>query len=128
MVKCVRKKRPKEDRALNVITKLISKMQKDLQNDYKEENSETEDKDLPHLMVYHFSFEKLHQVMIQNNNQILGAYHELTQYYNMLDHYKSNSTMPRKTLHALNGGAAWKRDFKGEWKAAWYNFSNQQKL
>lgn len=87
-------------------------MQKDLQNDYKEENSDAEDKDLPRLLVDHFSFEKLHQVMTQNNNQILGAYDELTQFYNMLDHYKTNSTMDRKTLLALNGGAAWTRDFK----------------
>ena len=30
----------------------------------------------------------------------------------MLDYYKTNSTMDRKTLLALNGGAQWTRDFK----------------
>ena len=50
--------------------------------------------------------------MSQNNNKVLGAYDELTQFYNMLDHYKSNSTLDRKTLLALNGGAQWTRDFK----------------
>lgn len=87
-------------------------MQKDLQNEYKEEHSNAEEKDLPRLLVDHFSFEKLHQVMTQNNNQILGVYDELTQFYNMVDIYKSNSTMDRKTLLALNGGGAWTRDYK----------------
>ena len=41
-----------------------------------------------------------------------SAYDELTQFYNMLDHYKTNSTMGRKTLLALNGGVQWTRDFK----------------
>ena len=108
---CARKGQ-KKTAALNVISKPVSEIQKDLQNDYKEEHADAEEKDLPRLLVDHFSFEKLHQVMSQNNNQILGAYDELTQFYNMLDHYKSNSTMDRKTLLALNGGAAWTRDFK----------------
>lgn len=50
--------------------------------------------------------------MSNNRNQILGAYDELTQFYNMLDQYKSNSTTDRKTLLALNGGGQWTRDFK----------------
>ena len=50
--------------------------------------------------------------MSQNNNKVLSAYDELTQFYNMLDQYKTNSTMGRKTLLALNGGAQWTRDFK----------------
>ena len=51
-------------------------------------------------------------MMSQNDNKFLGAYDELTQFYNMLDHYKTNSTMDRKTLLALNGGTQWTRDFK----------------
>lgn len=108
---CARKGQ-KKTAALNVISKPVCEMQKDLQNEYKEEHSNAEEKDLPRLLVDHFSFEKLHQVMTQNNNQILGVYDELTQFYNMVDIYKSNSTMDRKTLLALNGGGAWTRDYK----------------
>ena len=50
--------------------------------------------------------------MSQNSNKVLGAYDELTQFYNMLDHDNTNSTLDRKTLFALNGGTQWTRDFK----------------
>ncbi len=50
-------------------------------------------------MVNHFSFEKLHQAMSNNRNQILGAYDEQTLFYNMLDQQKTNSTMDRFFWH-----------------------------
>ena len=103
---CARKGQ-KKTAALNVISKPVSDIQK-----FKEENDEAPEKDLPRLLVDHFSFEKLHQVTSQNNNKVLGAYDELTQFYNMLDHDKSNYTMARKTLLSLNGGGQWTRDFK----------------
>ena len=106
------RKGQKKTAALNVLAKPVGEIQKEMQNDFKEENGEAQEKDLPRLLVDHFSFEKLHQVMSQNDNKVLGAYDELTQFYNMLDHYKTNSTMDRKTLLALNGGAQWTRDFK----------------
>lgn len=108
---CARKGQ-KKTAALNVLAKPVGEIQKEMQNDFKEENVEAQEKDLPRLLVDHFSFEKLHQVMSQNDNKVLGAYDELTQFYNMLDHYKTNSTMDRKALLALNGGAQWTRDFK----------------
>ena len=98
--------------ALNVLARPVREIKQDLQNDFKQDNPEAQDRDLPCLLVDHFSFEKLHQVMSQNNNKVLGAYDQLTQFYNMLDHDKTNSTMDRKTLLALNGGAQWTRDFK----------------
>lgn len=80
----------------------MREIKQDLQTDVKQDNPEAQDRDLPRLLVDQFSFEKLHQV--------LGAYDELTQFY-MLDHYKMNSTMDRKTLLAHNGGVQWTRDF-----------------
>jgi len=108
---CARKGQ-KKTAALNVLARPVREIEQDLQIDFKQDNPEAQDKDLPRLLVDHFSFEKLHQVMSQNNNKVLGAYDELTQFYNMLDHYKTNSTLDRKTLLALNGGAQWTRDFK----------------
>ena len=108
---CARKGQ-KKTAALNVLAKPVREIEQDLQEDFKHDNPEAQDRDLPRLLVDHFSFEKLHQVMSQNNNKVLGAYDKLTQFYNMLDHYKSNSTLDRKTLLALNGGAQWTRDFK----------------
>ena len=101
--------------ALNVLAKPVRDIQEDLQREYKE-TEDAQGKDLPRLLVDHFSFEKLHQIMSGNDNKILGAYDELTQFYNMLDHYKANSTMVRKTLLALNGGGQWTKDFKN-WSA-----------
>ena len=80
----------------------MREIKQDLQTDVKQDNPKAQDRDLPRLLVDQFSFEKLHQV--------LGAYDELTQFY-MLDHYKMNSTMDRKTLLAHNGGVQWTRDF-----------------
>ena len=108
---CARKGQ-KKTAALNVLARPVREIEQDLQNDFKQDNPEAQDRDLPRLLVDHFSFEKLHQVMSQSNNKVLGAYDELTQFYNMLDHYKTNSTMDRKTLLALNGEAQWTRDFK----------------
>ena len=108
---CARKGQ-KKTAALNVLARPVREIEQDLQNDFKQENPEAQERELPRLLVDHFSFEKLHQVMSQNNNKVLGAYDELTQFYNMLDHYKTNSTMDRKTPLALNGGAQWTRDFK----------------
>ena len=108
---CARKGQ-KKTAALNVLARPVREIEQDLQEDFKHDNPEAHDRDLPRLLVDHFSFEKLHLVMSQNNNKVLGAYDELTQFYNMLDHYKSNSTLDRKTLLALNGGAQWTRDFK----------------
>lgn len=50
--------------------------------------------------------------MSQNNNKGLSAYDDLTQFYNKVDHYKTNSTMDRKTPLGRNGGAQWTRDFE----------------
>ena len=108
---CARKGQ-KKTAALNVLGRPVREIEQDLQIDFKQENPEAQDKDLPRLLVDHFSFEKLHHVMSQNNNKVLGAYDELTQFYNMFDHYKTNSTLDRKTLFAHNGGAQWTRDFK----------------
>ena len=105
---CVRKGQ-KKTAALNVLARPVREIEQDLQIDFKQDNPEAQDKD---LLVDHFSFEKLHQVMSQNNNKVLGVYDELTQFYNMLDHYKTNSMLDRKTLLALNGGAQWTWDFK----------------
>ena len=103
---CAREKGKKKTAALNVLSRPVREIEQDLQNDFKQENPEAQDRELPRLLVDHFSFEKLHQVMSQNNNKVLGACGELTQFYNMLHHYKTNSTMAdRKTLLALNGGA-----------------------
>ena len=94
------------------IAKPVMEIQRELQQKFRASKDNVQDHELPRLMVDHFSFEKLHQVMFHNKNQILGAYDELTQSYNMLDQYQSNSTMDRKTLLALNVGGQWTRDFK----------------
>ena len=106
------RKGQKKTAGLNVIAKPVMDIQRELQQEFRASKDNAQDHELPRLMVDHFSFEKLHQVMFHNKNQILGAYDELTQFYNMLDQYKSNSTMDRKTLLALNGGGQWTRDFK----------------
>ena len=108
---CARKGQ-KKTAALNVLARPVREIEQDLQSDFKQGNPKAQDRDLPRLLVDHFSFEKLHQVVSQNNNKVLGAYDELTQFYNMRDHYKTNSALDRKTLLALNGGAQWTSDFK----------------
>lgn len=108
---CARKGQ-KKTAGLNVVAKPVIEIEQELQQQFRASKDNAQDHELPRLMVNHFSFEKLHQVMSNNRNQILGAYDELTQFYNMLDQYKSNSTMDRKTLLALNGGGQWTRDFK----------------
>ncbi len=80
------KKGQKKLAALNVISMPV----REVQNDRR--------KDLQRLLVDHFSFEKLHQVMTQNNNHTPNGYDELTQFYNMLDQYNLKSTIDR------NGG------------------------
>ena len=90
---CAREKGKKKTAALNVLARPVREIEQDLQNDFKQDNPEAQDRELPRLLVDHFSLEKLHQVMSQNNNKVLGACGELTQFYNMLHHYKTNSTM-----------------------------------
>ena len=56
--------------ALNVLAKPERDIQEDLQREYKE-TEDAQGKDLPRLLVDHFSFEKLHQIMSGNDNKIL---------------------------------------------------------
>ena len=99
---CARKGQ-KKTAALNVLARPVREIEQDLQNDFKQDNPEAQDRDLPRFLVDHFSFEKLHQVMSQNNNKVLGEYDELTQFYNMLDHYKTNSMMEKHCWHLMQG-------------------------
>ena len=112
MVQCLCEERSEKDSWSQRDSQPVMEIQRELQQEFRASKDNAQDHELPRLMVDHFSFEKLHQVMFHNKNQILGAYDELTQFYNMLDQYKSNSTMDRKTLLALNGGGQWTRDFK----------------
>ena len=51
---CARKGQ-KKTAALNVLAKPVAEMQKESQANYKEDNEETQEKELPQLMVDHFS-------------------------------------------------------------------------
>lgn len=102
----------KKTAGVNLIATSVIDIQRDLQQEFRAFKDNAQDHELLRLMVDHFSFEKFHQVMFHNKNQILGAYDELTQFYDMLDQYKSNSKMDRKTLLAVNGGGEWTRDFE----------------
>lgn len=68
---CARKGQ-KKTAALNVLARPVREIEQDLQEDFKHDNPEAQDRALPCLLVDHFSFEKLHQVMSQNNNKVLG--------------------------------------------------------
>ena len=57
--------------------------------------------------------EALHNVMLANNNQILGVYDEMSIMYGQLDAYKhSGSRLDRSTLLELYNGGSWCRNFK----------------
>ena len=57
--------------------------------------------------------EALHNIMLANNNQILGMYDEMSMMYGQLDAYKhSGSRLDRSTLLDLYNGGSWSRSFK----------------
>ena len=68
---CARKGQ-KKTAALNVLARPVREIEQDLQNDFKQDNPEAQDRDLPRLLVDHFSFEKLHQVMSQTITRFSG--------------------------------------------------------
>lgn len=74
---CARKGQ-KTTAGLNVIAKPVIDIQRELQQEFRASKDNAQDHELPRLMVDHFSFKKLHQVMFHNKNQILGPYDELT--------------------------------------------------
>ena len=55
----MRKKGPKKTAALNVLAKPVGEIQKEMQNGFKVENVEAQEKDLLRLLVDHFFFGNL---------------------------------------------------------------------
>ena len=72
----------------------------------------------PQLVVQQFSMEALHQIMMNNNCQILGMYDEMSVMYGQLDAYKhSGSRLDRSTLLDLYNGGSWSRNFRNREQA-----------
>ena len=76
-------------------------------DDNKEEETQ------PQLLIDHFSFEELFNVMSRNTNKILALYDEMTTFYGLLDLFKPNGcSHDRKTLLNLYNGGKWVRNFR----------------
>ena len=78
------------------------------------ENRENDDDESERqLLIDHFSFEELFNVMIRNGNKILALYDEMTTFYGLLDLFKPNGcSHDRKTLLNLYNGGKWSRNFR----------------
>ena len=57
------RKGQKKTAALDVFAKPVREMEQDLQKDFKQDNLEAQDGYLPHLLLGHVSFEKVHKVI-----------------------------------------------------------------
>ena len=65
------------------------------------------------LLVEHFSFEELFNVMSRNKSKILALYDEMTTFYSLLHLFKPNgSSHDRKTLLNLYIGGKWAPNFR----------------
>ncbi len=77
----------------------------------KKQESDTSEP--PQLVVQQFSMEALYHITLQNNDQMLGLYDEMTVMYDAYKHY--GSTLDRSTLLDLyNGGSIVARNFKNK--------------
>ena len=91
--------------ALQEIEEMLAERDNDVGNDDEETQKQ--------LLVDHFSFEELFNVMSRNGNKVLALYDEMTTFYGLLDLFKPNGcSHDRKTLLNLYNGGKWSRNFR----------------
>ena len=93
--------------ALQEIEEMLASRDDDDDDDCNEEETQQQ------LLIDHFSFEELFNVMSRNGNKVLALYDEMTTFYGLLDLFKPNGcSHDRKTLLNLYNGGKWSRNFR----------------
>ena len=106
------KKGTNKSGALNLLSGALQEIEemlaeKDNDDDCHEEETQQQ------LLIDHFSFEELFNVMSRNGNKVLALYDEMTTFYGLLDLFKPNGcSHDRKTLLNLYNGGKWSRNFR----------------
>ena len=99
--------------ALKLLSQPLQEIEEMLENEKSEEGDDNEENRQQHLLIDHFSFEELFNIMSRNENKILTLYDEITTFYNLLDLFKPNRTShDQKTLLNLYNGGKWSRNFR----------------
>ena len=95
------KKGTNKSGALNLLSGALQEIEEMLAESHDDNN---EEETQPQLLIDHFSFEELFNVMSRNTNKILALYDEMTTFYGLLDLFKPNGcSHDRKTLMVENG-------------------------
>ena len=90
------KKGTNKSGALNLLSGALQEIEEMLAESHDDDN---EEETQPQLLIDHFSFEELFNVMSRNTNKILALYDEMTTFYGLLDLFKPNGcSHDRKTL------------------------------
>ena len=104
------KKGTNKSGALNLLSGALQEIEEMLAESHDDNN---EEETQPQLLIDHFSFEELFNVMSRNTNKILALYDEMTTFYGLLDLFKPNGcSHDRKTLLNLYNGGKWARNFR----------------
>ena len=112
------KKGTNKSGALNLVSGALQEMEELLaeredDGDDKEEGIERQ------LLIDHFSFEELFNVMSRNGNKILALCDQMTTFYGLLDLFKpSGCSNDRKTLLNLYNRGKWSRNFRRQIQAS----------
>lgn len=105
------KKGTNKSGALNLLSGALQEIAEMLAE--SDDGDRNEEETQPQLLIDHFSFEELFNVMSRNANKILALYDEMTTFYGLLDLFKPNGcSHDRKTLLNLYNGGKWSSNFR----------------
>ena len=107
----VSKKGTNKSGGVNLLSQPLKEIE-EMQEKEQDEDDEVQTK--LQLLIDHFSFEKLFNVMSRNGCKILASvYDKMTKLYGLLDFFKPNgSSHDRKNLLNLYNGGNWARHFR----------------
>ena len=108
------KKGTNKSGALNLVSGALQNIEEMMAENREHDDDDNEEGESEQqLLIDHFSFEELFNVMARNGNKILALYDEMTMFYGLLDLFKPNGcSHDRKTsLNSYNGGK-WSRNFQ----------------
>lgn len=107
----VSKKGTNKSGAVNLLSQSLKEIE-EMQEKEEDEDDEVQTK--LQLLIDHFSFEKLFNVMSRNGCKVLASvYGKMTKLYGLLDLFKpKGSSHDRKKLLNLYNGGNWARHFR----------------
>ena len=94
---------------MGFLNSALGQLQDDIIAEWKEDpDTKTEDEP-PKIKVASFSFERLHEIMLNNHSKMVALYDELEMIFGLVGR---GSDADRRQLLSLEGGGEWSREYK----------------